>query len=250
MKNFYKNKRILITGVSGFIGKNLVHSLLNQGANISGTYLNNKPSFKKKIKLFKVDLRLLKNCKKVCKNIDYIFMCSANSSGAQIIEKKPLNHLTPNILMNTLMLEAAYSNKVKKFCFISSSTVYPNIKKKISEKDVNYQFFKKYYIVGWMKLFSEKLCQMYSKEIEKPMQTLVVRPSNLYGPHDKFDKEKAKVVPSLIRKVAEKNFPIEIWGDGNDLKDFIFIDDFIDALLKIFKSKNEGGPINISYGKS
>ena len=242
MKEFYKGKKILIAGISGFVGKNLALKLQRFDAKIIGTYHSKKPKFtSKKIKLLKLDLTNKKNCFKACKNIDYVFMCAANSSGAQVIEKKPLTHLTPNLIMNSLMMEAAYELGVKKLCFISSSTVYPLTNKIIREKDINYKFFEKYFIVGWMKLFSEKICEMYSEKIKKPMKTLVVRPSNLYGPYDKFDWKTAKVVPSLIRKVVEKKFPVVIWGNGKDLKDFIHIDDFTDALLKIFilKKKNK-----------
>ena len=80
---------------------------------------------------------------------------------------------------------------------------------------------------------------MYSEKIKKPMQTLIVRPSNLYGPHYKFDWKTAKVVPSLIRKVVEKKFTVVIWGNGKDLKDFIYIDDFINALLELFILKKK-----------
>ena len=240
MEKFFKGKKILIAGISGFVGRNLALKLENYNVKIIGTYHSKKPKFvSKKIKLLKLDLTIKKNCLKACKNIDYVFMCAANSSGAQIIEKKPLTHLTPNLIMNSLILEAAYEMGVKKLCFISSSTVYPLRNKTIREKDVNYKFFEKYFIVGWVKLFSEKICQMYSEKIEKPMQTLIVRPSNLYGPHDKFDWKTAKVVPSLIRKVVEKKFPVVIWGNGKDLKDFIYIDDFINALLKLFILKKK-----------
>ncbi len=176
-------------------------------------------------------------------------MCAANTSGADIIEKKPLNHLTPNLIMNSKVFEMAYQAKVKKLCFISSSTVYPNKKNTIFENDVNYKFFSKYYIVAWMKLFSEKMCEMYDSKIKKPMRTIVVRPSNLYGPHDKFDPNLSKVIPSIIRKSIYSKKHLEVWGDGKDIKDFLYIDDFIDGMLAVFKN-DKIKVINISYGKS
>ena len=70
------------------------------------------------------------------------------------------------------------------------------------------------------------------------MQTIIVRPGNLYGPYDKFDWEKSKFIPATIRKVIEnKNGIIKVWGDGKDLKDFLYIDDFVDALVKILNRK-------------
>ena len=110
--------------------------------------------------------------------------------------EKPLSHLTPNLIMNALVLEKAQQAKVKKFIFISSSTVYPVSNKAMTEKDLNFKYFDKYFVVGWMKTFSEIMCRMYSEKIKQKLQTIVIRPGNLYGPHDKFDPEKAKVIPS------------------------------------------------------
>ena len=119
-------------------------------------------------------------------------MAAAVSSGAKIMSLNPLIHLNDNILMNTIALEESYKNKVKKFIFISSNTVYPLTDKSVSENDANYDFYKSYHIVAWMKRFTEVMCDMYSNKIKNSMNTIVVRPGNLYGPYDKFDKEKSK----------------------------------------------------------
>ena len=101
-----------------------------------------------------------------------------------------------------------------------------------------------------MKLFSEKLCEIYSNKIKKKMITIIVRPSNLFGPFDKFDNKRSKVIPALIKRIVKKQNPIIVWGNGNDLKDFLFIDDFINAIEKIISSVNYHDIFNIGYGKS
>ena len=98
-------------------------------------------------------------------------------------------------------------------------------------------------------MFSEEMCKMYSNHIKTPMKTLVVRPGNLYGPFDKYNKNESKVIAALIRRFVEKQDPLEVWGDGNDIKDFIFIDDFIDGLINSFKNEAIEGPINIASGE-
>ena len=75
--------------------------------------------------------------------------------------------------------------------------------KKMSEVDVDNTFFKGYFIPAWMKRISEISCDIYSNKIKRKMITIIVRPGNLYGPMDKFDKNKAKVIPSLIRKIFQ-----------------------------------------------
>ncbi len=245
-------KKILITGGSGFIGINLIKTLnKTKKYKIVSTYYKSKNFFKVKgVKYFKVNLENPKQCIKITKGIDIVVMCAANSSGAAIMEKTPLVHLTPNIRMNLNMLEAAHQRLVKKFIFISSNTVYPLSNRAMREKDAKFDFFEKYHIVGWMKRFSEIVCDIYSNKIKKKMTTIIVRPGNLYGPHDKFDPQKSKVIPSLIRKVTSKKKLIEVWGDGKDLKDFLYIQDFCDALVKIIKNSKKSEILNIASGKS
>jgi GDP-L-fucose synthase len=246
--DFFLEKKVLVTGASGFIGTNLVSTLSKLGAQVTGVTYKNKPKLtSKNIKFIQADLTDQSKCFDVCKDIDYVFMCSANSSGAAVMEKTPLVHLTPNVVMNAYMLQAAYANDVKKFCFISSNTVYPVSDKAVSEEDSNFDFFNKYYIVGWMKQFSEVMCEMYSEKISNPMKTIVVRPGNLYGPYDKFTKKESKVIAALIRRAIEKESPFVVWGDGNDIKDFLYIDDFIQALLEVFSHENIG-TVNIASG--
>ena len=246
-KNFYKGKNILVAGASGFVGIHLTKKLSELGANIIGSYLNRRPAQKlPNVKFIKADYTKYEECLNATKNIDYVFMAAANTSGAAVMEKTPLAHLTPNVVMNSQILAAAYENKISKFCFISSNTVYPVTDFPVKEEDVNYEFFSKYFVVGWMKLFSEMMSQMYAKHIKEPMNTLVIRPGNLYGPNDKFTWKESKVIAALIRKNIERHDPFLVWGDGNDLKDFLYIDDFVDGLLKAFETIDDFEAINIA----
>ncbi len=247
-----KKKNILVTGGSGFIGTNLLIKLSqNKKYELHSNYYSNI-NFKKisRVHYVKSNLENLKNCEKLCKNMDIVIMCAANSSGAAVMEKTPLVHLSPNIRMNINMAEAAYEAGVKKFIFISSNTVYPHVDFAVKEKDASFDFFEKYFVVGWVKRFSEIVMEIYSKKIKlNKMITVVIRPGNLYGPYDKFDVEKSKVIPSLIRKVVERQDPVSVWGDGNDLKDFLYINDFVDAINEIINKVNNYMVLNIASGK-
>jgi GDP-L-fucose synthase len=245
----FKNAKILVTGGAGFIGVNLIYRLLAEGFDIRAT-LHHKDSviIDDRIEYVRVDLRLEEDCKKVADGVDYVFMCAANTSGAKVMASTPLVHLTPNMLMNIQMLQAAYSAKVKKFLFISTNTVYPLTDFPVKETDVTNNFYESYHIVAWMKRFTEIVCEMYANRIKEPMKTIVVRPGNLYGPYDKFDWEKSKVIPAIIRRAIEKHHPFEVWGDGMDLKDFLYIDDCIDGLILAMENLDEFEPINIASG--
>ena len=246
-----KKKKILIAGSSGFIGTNICKLIPKYKYNICGTYYKKK-KFKKfnYVKYFKSDLRNLNNCKKITKNMDVVIMCAANSSGANVIVNSPIDHFTPNVIMNTNILQACHENNVKKFIFLSSNTVYPNTKKVMKEIDSKYSFFNKYHIVAWMKKFAEISCEIFSQKIKSNLSCLIVRPSNLYGPYDKFSNKEAKVIPALIKRTFEKRDPFVVWGDGKDLKDFLYVDDFVKGIIKLIEYEKKFEIINFSYGKS
>lgn len=251
MSNFYKNKNILVTGGTGFVGINLIKRLLDLEVNVTATLYRSSIILKdNRIKYIYTDLTNVDDCKKVCKNQDYVFMCAANTSGAAVMEKTPLVHVTPNVIMNTLVLEAAHKSSIKKFLFLSSTTVYPISEKPLKEEDVNDKFFDKYFCVGSMKRFSEVLCEMYSTKIKDPMTTIVIRPGNLYGDEDDFEWETSHSTAALIRRVIERHNPLVVWGDGNDLKDIMYISDFIDGIISAMEKIEKFDIINLASGKS
>ena len=81
------------------------------------------------------------------------------------------------------------------------------------------------------------------------MPTLVVRPSNIYGPYDDFDPATSHVMAATIRKVVERQNPLKVWGTGDDVRDLIYIDDFIDGLVLATEKLNGYDPVNIALGK-
>jgi GDP-L-fucose synthase len=246
----FKNANVLVAGGSGFVGVNLIKRLLQLGANVTATLHCKEPVLKdERIRYLRGDLRHQEDCVTAVTGADYVFMCAANTSGASVMAKTPLAHLTPNVLMNMSMLDASYQAGVKKFLFISSNTIYPLTDYPVKESDVNNEFYEKYFIVAWMKRFTEIVCEMYATKIAKPMKVCVVRPANIYGEFDDFEWETSHVIPALVRKVVERHDPLEVWGDGNDLKEFIYIQDFIDGMLLAMEKQEGFDPTNIAVGK-
>ena len=179
-----------------------------------------KPRNINNIKFVKFDLMSNTFDKKILKNVHAVFVCSANSSGAKIMTDDPSCHFEDNIRMNLNLVTNLKNSNIKKVIFFSSSTVYPNVKKSCKEHDINYKFFEKYKFTGNGKLMIEKMYELYTSQLQKKIDLLIIRPSNLYGPYDKFDKEKSKVIPSLIRKAVESKKTLKVWGDGSDIKRF------------------------------
>jgi GDP-L-fucose synthase len=244
--------KVLVTGGSGFIGVNLIKRLLSLGCRVRAT-LHKRPAVIQDdaIEYVRADLTLMEDCERVVDGVDHVFMCAANTSGAAVIATTPLVHITPNIVMNAQMLETAYFAKVKKFLFISSSAAYPPTGDRPVREGEMFQGdpYEIYYSVGWMKRYSEILCSIYAQKIKNPMPTVVVRPSNIYGPYAKFDFETAHMQHALIRRVVERHNPIEVWGTGNDVRDLIYIDDFLDGMLLAFEKAEDYLAVNIASGQ-
>jgi GDP-L-fucose synthase len=149
------------------------------------------------------------------------------------------------------MLEAAYFGKVKKFIWLSSNAAYPPSDDRAIKEDemFNGDPYEKYFGVAWMKRYTEVLCRMYSEKLKDPMLCVVIRPSNIYGPYDDFDFATSHVMSALIRRVVERHDPFEVWGTGEDVRDWIYIDDFIDAVILAAEKINAYDPINIGLGE-
>lgn len=249
--DIYKEKRVLIAGGSGFVGANLINKLLSLGANVRATIHKKQPVIiDERIEYVKCDLLEMGDCRKVVRGMDYVFMCAANTSGAAVIASNPLVHVTPNIIMNAQMLEASYIERVRKFVWLSSNAAYPPTGNRPVREDEMFDGdpYETYYGVGWMKRYTEILCRMYSQKLKNPMVTVVIRPSNIYGPLDDYDFATSHVMAAMIRKVAERHNPIIMWGDGYDIRDLIYIDDFIDAVILAAEKVNTYDPINIGAG--
>lgn len=247
----FKGSKVLVTGAGGFLGTNIAKRLVEEGSHVRGTLHTRRPQFEhQRLEYVSADLTNMEECRRVVEGMDYVFMCAANTSGAAVMATQPLAHVTPNVVMNAQMLEASYQAKVKKFLFISSSAAYPpSGDRPVSEAEMfDGDPFEAYFSVGWMKRYGEVLCRIYSEKIKDPMKTVVVRPSNVYGPYDKFDFERSHVTAALTRKVIERHDPLEVWGTGEDIRDLIYVDDFIDAVMLAMATLDQFDPVNVGYG--
>ena len=248
----FSGKKVLVAGGAGFIGTNLALRLRDLGASLRLT-VHEKPLQAPfpEAEILTVDLRRPDDCARAVDGADYVFICSAHTSGAAVIRATPLAHITPNVLINTLLLDAAYRAQVRKVCFISSGAAYPDTgARPIGEAEMfNGDPVDVYFPAGWMKRYAEVLCRTYAEKIARPMPSVVVRPSNIYGPYDKFDFAVSHVTAALTRRVIERRAPLEVWGTGEDVRDLIYIDDFIDGMLAAFSTDLPYLAVNICAGR-
>lgn len=241
----------LIAGAGGLMGTTALLRLKNlPGVNVRAVDLKEPKVIGDNISYIKADLRNLDECKKVVKDIDYVFMFAAILSTAPVMAKNPVSHITSNIIMNAQMLEAAYFAGVKKFLCLSSSTGYPLIEKKLKEENMfDGNPPDVYFPAGWMSRYIEILCRMYATKLKKSMTTLILRPTTIYGEYEDFHFETCHVLPALIRKVVERQKPIEVWGTGEDKRDLIYADDVFDACLLALERVDTFDVFNIGFGR-
>ena len=238
-----KDSKILITGGSGLVGQNLTNRLHKEG------YKNLVVNLHKRgvrnpiegVEYTHFNLKTYDQCLEATKDVDVVYHCAASTSNAVDTVVDPLAHVTPNVAMNNFLIDSAWRNKVSHYIFLSSNTVYPpKGDKPVVETDFLFdEPYPVYFPVGWMKRYAEVQCELYAKYLPIKMKCTVIRPANLFGPHDKYDFNKCHVTPATIRKVADKMDPIPVWGDGSELRDLLYIEDFVQALQLVMEKEKE-----------
>jgi GDP-L-fucose synthase len=244
-----QGKNILIAGGSGLVGTNLTKKVKDHGANVLSTYFSRRPSFLKE-NYRHADFTKFEDCIDATRDMDYVVICAAQTFGAKMMKENPAVSILPNLKINAGLLEASRLNKVERVIFISSSTVYQEVNYSISEEqlDLNKPPYELYLGAGWMNRYVEQLAKFYYKKFG--IKIGIIRPTSIYGPYDNFDDEKSHVIPALIKRALRKENPFVVWGDEAVVRDFIYVDDFIDDLLDVLDRYCICDPINVGSGKN
>ena len=248
MRNFFKNKKILVAGGTGMVGQMLVPKLIKKGAIVDIASLDNKSLLPKKVRKFhKVDLLNLNNCKKVTKNIDIVFNLLGVTGSPKINNSRPASFMMSNLYCAVNLLVGAQQSGVKNYLYTSTYGVYAP--SKIMKEDDVWKTFPsdhdKY--AGWAKRIGELQIEAFNKEYKFDSMH-IVRPANIFGPYANFDPENSMVISSLIRRICSGENPLKVWGDGSAVRDFIYSSDVADAMIKVIE-QNILVPINIGSGK-
>lgn len=244
--------RILVTGSTGLIGSHLVPRLAAMGARVRATIHSREPSQRiEGVEYLKADLTRTEDCTAATKDIDYVYHCASIVMGAAATAANPLAALNGGTLINIQVLDAAYRANVKKFLWLGSTVAYPDKGSTPLREDevLEGEPFSKYFAVGWMKRYSDVLCQIYGQKLSRLMTTIVLRPTNVYGPGDKFDPANSHVAAALLRKVVERKDPIEVWGTGDDVRDLIYVEDVVRAMILAMEKLDTYTTLNIGLGK-
>jgi GDP-L-fucose synthase len=241
----FKNKKVLITGGGGMIGRSLINKLIEKEAIITVADLSDPVNLPKEVNFVKADLRYFDQCEKICKGQDYVFNLVGIKGSPKMCLEQPADFMVPMLQFNTNMMEAARLADVQWYLYTSSVGVYSP--SEIFVEDSVWQTFPSPNdrFAGWAKRMGELQAEAYSIQY-KWDKVSIVRPANVYGDYDNFNPENAMVIPSLIRK-SQENDVLEVWGDGSPIRDFIHADDVADGIIFAVENKITE-PINLGSG--
>ncbi len=241
--------RALVTGAGGFIGHHLVGYLVRNGYSVRGVDVKcpeYEPTRAMEFEL--LDLRRMDHARIATRGVDEVYHLGADMGGIGYITSFHADIARNNGLININVLEAARLNGIKQFLFSSSACVYPQYLQRVAqvsplrEEDAYPADPEEGY--GWEKLFMEKLCQYYRED--HGLQTRVVRFHNVYGPLGTYEGGREKAPAAICRKIAmaSNGDAVEIWGDGEQTRSFMCVDDCVEGIYRIMRSTYHD-PLNL-----
>jgi len=240
-KNFWTDKRVVVTGGDGFLGKHLVAKI--KAKNPKSIFIP---------KMAEYDLRRYEDCLKVAKKGDVIIHLAASVGGIGFNREFPATLFDDNILMGTFMMMAGRTAKVKKYVALGTICAYPKFTPvPFKEKDLWYGYPEEtnapYGLAKKMQLVQ---AQAYKQQYG--FNAIFLLPVNLYGPGDNFNPKSSHVIPALIRKFVEakrnNDKEVVVWGTGKASREFLYVDDAAEAIMLATEKYDKTDPVNLGAG--
>lgn len=225
-------KKVLILGATGFIGRNLAERLAARGdLEVYGSYFRSKPLDHPKLRMVQADLTRREDVERVLAGMDIVFQGAAVTTGSKDVREKPYIHITDNAVMNSLIFRACFELSIPHLIFPSCSVLYQDSQEPQQESDFNpgNEIYPSYFGGAWNKIYFEKMCEFYSRLGRN--RFTVLRHSNIYGPWDKYDLDRSHVFGATVTKVmTARQGKIVIWGNGEEGRDLLHICDLVDLI--------------------
>lgn len=250
-KKYWSGKKVLVTGGTGFVGNRVVEKLLERGAEVSvlDNFQNGNESnlakISKSIEIIRGDCRNDHDAFLACKNKEIVMNLAARVEGIEFNKTHPATMMQENLLIGTVMIEAAKKAGVERFLVVSSACVYPGTCSVPTPEDEGFLEVPEAANggYGWAKRMNEKIGEYYAQEYG--MKVGIVRPYNCYGPRDHFQPVPTHVVPSLIKRVMDGENPVVVWGSGNQTRAFLYVDDLAQGMIAAIEKYPVPDAINL-----
>jgi len=240
-KKFWKDKTVLVTGGGGFLGSHLVRKLKDLGPKRILI-----PSFPK------ADLRKYKDCLRFCRGVDLVIHLAANVGGIGYNQKYPADLFDDNILLGLNMMKAARVRGVKKFVAIGTVCAYPKFTPVPFKEENLWNGYPEETNAPYGMAKKMLLVQAQAYRAQFSFKAIYLIPVNLYGPGDSFDPKSSHVIPALIRKFVEakeeNKEKVVVWGTGKATREFLYVEDGAQGILKAAEKYDKGEPVNLGSG--
>lgn len=244
----YRNKRVLVAGGTGLIGKPLVEKLLQRGAQVRIVSLDDPSLAHPAAEFIQGNLTSWPVCRAAVKGVDLVFNLAGTKGAVSTGRRKAASFFVPHLVFNTLLMEAARCEGVERYLYTSTIGIYPE-REDAKPEDCAWSAppGATNLYAGWAKRMGELQADAYREEFDWS-QIAIVRPANIYGPYDYFEGPSAMVVPSLIRRAVCHEDPMVVWGDGSCVRDFLYADDCAEGMLAALERGADCQPINLGCG--
>jgi len=230
-------KKLLILGATGFIGRNLAEHYAGQPQyEVYGTHFTRPPLALGGVRMRRVDLRVKQEVDAALQGMDVVIQAAAVTTGSKDVVNTPYLHVTDNAIMNSLIFRSAFEQSVGHLIFPSCTVMYQSSDRPQAESDfdANAPLHPSYFGAASTKLYLEKMCEFYARLGRNKFT--VMRHSNIYGPHDKYDLERSHVFGATVTKVMTcSGGAIRIWGSGEERRDLLHVSDlmrFVDLAIE------------------
>ncbi|MFM5983587.1 MAG: GDP-L-fucose synthase family protein [Sphaerospermopsis kisseleviana] len=237
------NKRILVTGGSGFLGRQVINQLCQAGADREKITVPRSRD---------CDLRVWENCQRAVAQQDIVIHLAAHVGGIGLNREKPAELFYDNLIMGTQLIHAAYQAGLEKFVCVGTICAYPKFTPVPFKEEDLWNGYPEETNAPYGVAKKALLVQLQSYRQQYGFNGIYLLPVNLYGPEDNFDPKSSHVIPALIRKVheaqtkGEKQLPV--WGDGSPTREFLYSTDAARGIVMGTQFYNESDPINLGTG--
>ncbi|HEY4526032.1 MAG TPA: GDP-L-fucose synthase [Candidatus Paceibacterota bacterium] len=239
-----KDKKILITGGYGFLGKHLHDALLSHGGSVENIF---RP------KVEELDLRKWEDCQKAAKGQDVVIHLAAKVGGIGFNQEKPGELFYDNLMMGAQLMEASRLAGVEKFVGIATICAYPKFTSVPFKEDDLWNGYPEETNAPYGLAKKMLLVQAQAYRQQYGFNAITLFPVNLYGPGDNFDPTSSHVIPALIKKIAaakeeNKEF-VEVWGTGKPTREFLYVEDAAEGIVLATEKYDKPEPVNLGSGR-